>query len=173
MQGPLDIVWRALFIPIFLYIHHFTIFAGFFRREDHQMAFERFIRAGKDFRWILFRHGGNEGVHQAAVAATVTAQDAAVVFHGSVDDGFLVGEEIEQRHRVAVGVNGASCSEDARQSAAVGVEGGHRHGDRAAVVENHIDDLIVHDVVVTGINAASIRAIAQGVKNRFARNVMG
>lgn len=74
-----------------LNIHHLACLAGFFRCEDHQMAFERLIRAREDFGRILFRHGGNECVHQAAVAAAMTAQDAAVVFDGGVDDGLLIG----------------------------------------------------------------------------------
>ena len=156
-----------------LYIHHLSGLAGFFRREDHQVAFERFIRAGEDFGRILLRDGGNEGVHQAVVAAAMAAQDAAVVFDGGVNDGLLVGQEIEQRHGVAVSVDGAFGSEDARQAAAVGIEGGHRHGDGAAVVEKHVDDLIVHDVVVAGIDAASIGPVAQSVHDGLPRNFVG
>ena len=153
-----------------LYVHHFSGRAGFFRCEDHQIAFERLIRAGEDFGRILLRDGGNEGVHQAVVAAAMAAQDAAVVFDGGVDDGLLVGQEIKERHGVAVGIDGAFCSEDARQAAAVGIECGHRHGDGAAVVKKHVDDLIVHDVVVTGIDAASIGPVAQSVHDGLPRN---
>ena len=136
------------------------------------MTFAGFIGARKEFGWVAFGDGGDEGGHEAEVATAVSAEDAAVVFDSGVDGGLLVSEEVEEGDGVAVGVDGATSSEDAGQSARVRVEGSHGHGDCASVGEEHVDDLVIDDIVVARIDTASVWAFAQGFQDGFTRDIL-
>ena len=141
---------------------HSTGSAGFFGRENHKVAFESFIGSGEDVRGILLGNCFDKAVHESEVTAAVSGKDTAVVSDVGIDFLDCIVEEVVDVDNGSFVFDHSFGTEDAGAASAVSGESGHGHGAGGAILKLEIDDLIVHNVVIAGIDAASVGTLFEG-----------
>ena len=137
------------------------------------MALQR--RAGGGQRVGRVAHSADEGGHQPHITAAVTAGTGRV--NGGSDDLHLTREVIVNLDFVVVKVvvttqrgTGAIVAHSA--TLPVGVTVQHQNP-RSAALELHVDDLVIYYIVVTVVDAATIRPGLQRPPPTLQAGVLG
>src|SRR5207247_10580737 len=101
-----------------------------------------------------------ERAHHTKVASVVAARSTSST-DNQVEGLDLTGDEIGEGEMLAVALEKTPSTHDPRPSPAIRSERAHRQSGRHPTVELDRHNLVVGHIVVTGVDAASVRALAE------------
>ena len=144
-----------------LHLHDLAIAAGFLRCKYHEVTGKGLINTAQNFVLIAGGKSFDERLHQAEVAAAMTGEDASVIDDVGIHGAGGVVDKLADSDKLAVTLYLAESTENTGLASAVIVERGHSHDCSGTILEKHVDGLVVHHVIVTGINATAVLSVFQ------------